>query len=530
MDTITKTADPRTSPASLPIEPTDSELLFDFVVNRNQPAFETLVRKHSAMVLGVCRQILCDNHEAEDAFQATFLILASQGRKISKASSLAAWLHRVAFRVAMRAAKRRQSRPKAELEDVAVVDNVWEHITRRETQTILNEELARLPQRNRAAIVLCHLQGKSQSQAAEEMECTTGAVKALLARGKRTLRMRLARRGVLLAAAFGLAAITTREATAATLESLSGLTSEAISKAILQGNLEMLSTNVAALARKGISAMSLSSAIRIGFFTAMTIVVGSGFIWSASFAAGDAPSAAQLKTSKPSVIDVDLNHDVGSKVASTDKPIAIAAVAADDGFANDHPRRRTGSKRRVEPNETPQNETALMIASLEAKIEAMKLMIEAKAAQSKLTLARLKRLEDIEGANSSAPADRHIADLTARAEDFRLRGELFDLQRQLLVVQSAPAAENNADAAVAPKQSKADTIIAPGDMLMVDIVAGGEPFVSRQIRVEANGNLPLSPQLGRVEVDGLTFVQAEAKIQKRLAQLFRTVAVQITTP
>jgi RNA polymerase sigma factor (sigma-70 family) len=188
-------------------ELTDGELLGRFMQRRDEDAFATLLRRHGAMVLAVCRGVLGDGAEAEDAFQATFLVLVRKAGSVAKPQSLASWLHGVAYRVAARARVDRARRRRREREAPPMTaeerpsDLVW-----RDLRPVLHEEIERLPGKYRVPFVLCHLEGMSNEEAARQLRCPKGTLQSNLSRAREQLRSRLARRGVTLsAAALGLA-------------------------------------------------------------------------------------------------------------------------------------------------------------------------------------------------------------------------------------------------------------------------------------------------------------------------------------
>jgi RNA polymerase sigma factor (sigma-70 family) len=172
-------------------------------------AFEAVVERHGPMVWGVCRSILADRHAAEDAFQATFLVLARRAASLRLSSTLGGWLHGVAVTVARRAradaAKR--SRREAPLGDgVARVAAETRPTADPDDLAAVHEELARLATAQRQAIVLCHLQGLSHEQAAAALGWPVGTVRSRLARGRDRLRSQLLRRGISPAVGLGRAA------------------------------------------------------------------------------------------------------------------------------------------------------------------------------------------------------------------------------------------------------------------------------------------------------------------------------------
>jgi RNA polymerase sigma factor (sigma-70 family) len=176
-----------------PPEP-DARLLERFARQRDEAAFRTLVDRHAGLVLGVCRRALGPTPDAEDAFQATFLVLARSADRVRRPEALGCWLYGVARRVAnkVRARRRRRPpRPEPRPEPPADAAAAW-----RELQLILDEELARLPARYREPVVLCGLQDLTQEEAAARIGCPVGTVKSRLTRGRELLRTRLLRRGI----------------------------------------------------------------------------------------------------------------------------------------------------------------------------------------------------------------------------------------------------------------------------------------------------------------------------------------------
>ncbi len=162
-----------------------------------EAAFEALVKRHGPMVLGVCRGELNDMHAAEDAFQATFLILARKARSIRKGGSLASWLYGVARRVARRARTARVRRIAHERRGALMADHpsLYDHDPA-ELVPEIQEEVDRLPGKYREPIILCYLEGLTHEEAASQLRIPVGTVKIRLSRGRERLRGRLVRRGL----------------------------------------------------------------------------------------------------------------------------------------------------------------------------------------------------------------------------------------------------------------------------------------------------------------------------------------------
>jgi RNA polymerase sigma factor (sigma-70 family) len=180
--------------------PTDGELLARFAGGGDRAAFAEIVRRHGPLVLGVCRRVLGHRPDADDAFQATFLILARKAERIDRPERLGNWLYGVATRVAFKArstAARWRAR-ESRVEPMAPAPDPLLGLAMRELQLALDEELNRLPERHRVPLVLCYLEGKTHEEAADELGCPTGSMSWRLGRAREALRRRLVRRGLTL--------------------------------------------------------------------------------------------------------------------------------------------------------------------------------------------------------------------------------------------------------------------------------------------------------------------------------------------
>jgi RNA polymerase sigma factor (sigma-70 family) len=194
---------------------TDGQLLASFVDQKDEAAFEALVRRHGRMVFGVCRRLVGNHHDAEDAFQATFLVLARKASSVRPRERLASWLHGVALHTAMKAkatAAKRRGREKQVTEmpePEAAEQGQW-----RDLQPLLDQELNGLPEHYRLPLLLCALEGKTIKEAAQQLNWPRGSLAGRLARGRKLLAKRLANRGVVLSAG-SLAAIVSQNGVSA---------------------------------------------------------------------------------------------------------------------------------------------------------------------------------------------------------------------------------------------------------------------------------------------------------------------------
>jgi RNA polymerase sigma factor (sigma-70 family) len=186
--------------AAGPNQVTDAELLSRFVRGRDPAAFELLFWRHGPMVWGVCRRVLGNAPDADDAFQATFIVLARKAHTIGAGGALAAWLHRVAWRTALNARTARARRTAREclpavLPDRASGPDPAERLMAGELHSAIDQELARLPETYRQPLILCDLEARPHAAAAAELGCPLGTLHSRLARGRAKLRGRLLRRG-----------------------------------------------------------------------------------------------------------------------------------------------------------------------------------------------------------------------------------------------------------------------------------------------------------------------------------------------
>jgi RNA polymerase sigma factor (sigma-70 family) len=253
----------------------DAQLLEQFSIRRDgggEAAFRALVERHGPMVLRVCLSVLRDEHDAEDAFQVTFVVLARKARSIRKQDSLASWLHGVAHRVALKvrtAARRRR----AHESKVAASPVSGEDVS--DLSPMLHQEIERLPAKYRVPIVLCYLEGMTQDQAARELGWPIGTVRGRLARARDLLRTRLTRRGLTLSAGLAAAGSLPEMASAAVPAALLEATVKAALASTAAG---ILSRAVTILLEAVLKDMALARFIKLAAPLVMIAVVASGAV------------------------------------------------------------------------------------------------------------------------------------------------------------------------------------------------------------------------------------------------------------
>jgi RNA polymerase sigma factor (sigma-70 family) len=285
-------------------ERTDAQLLEGFVNRRETTALEALVSRHAAMVWGVCRRFLVDLHDVEDAFQATFLVLVRKAASVSPREMVGNWLYGVARQTALKARERtaRRRARERQVEDMpqpAVMDqDAW-----RDLAPLLDEELSHLPDKYRAAIIACDLEGKTRKRAAQQLGCPEGTLAARLARGRVMLAKRLAARGLAVSGGALAGLLSQRTASAAVPGGLLFVTTKAVTLvATGQAAAGVVSAGAVALAEGVVKVMLLNKLkIASAVLLVLAVCVGGaiGLSGGAASAAGDEPVGTASPTAVP---------------------------------------------------------------------------------------------------------------------------------------------------------------------------------------------------------------------------------------
>ncbi|HEY7328586.1 MAG TPA: sigma-70 family RNA polymerase sigma factor [Gemmataceae bacterium] len=260
---------------------TDGELLARFVAKRDEASFAALVRRHGPMVLAVCRRMLRHDQDAEDCFQATFMVLARKATTV-KREAVSSWLYAVAYRTSLEARAvntRRRTREKQVLD--MPHPEVWPPEVQ-DWRPWLDQELNRLPEKYRAVIVACDLEGRSRKQAAHQLGITEGTLSSRLARGRRLLAKRLVPYGLSLSGAT-LAAVLCEAAASAQLSAALVSTTTKAAVLVAAGELTTVSAASAILMKGVLKSMFLTKLkLMVSAVMIVTVLGASGLVYRAA--------------------------------------------------------------------------------------------------------------------------------------------------------------------------------------------------------------------------------------------------------
>jgi RNA polymerase sigma factor (sigma-70 family) len=289
----------------------DPQLLERFHDRQDQAAFQALLCRHGPMVLEVCRGVLGNEADAEDGFQATFLVLARSAGSIRKKEALTSWLHGVAYRTALKARAQSATRQKREADVPERQGPGAEDLSWQEVRQVLHAELNGLPDRYRAVLVLCYLEGATQDAAALQLGLAKSTLRERLERGRALLRARLLRRGLGPAAVLVAAAWPAGNASASVPMALLEATIQAATLlAAGQAAAAVVSARVAALTEGVLETMLQGKLTRIaivfGLVVALAVGIGASMPWVAAHAPAEEKKATVKETWKSAGI---LKHE-----------------------------------------------------------------------------------------------------------------------------------------------------------------------------------------------------------------------------
>jgi RNA polymerase sigma factor (sigma-70 family) len=312
-----------------PNEASDAALLGRFLAGRDERAFAALVDRHAELVFGVCWRLLGEVQDAEDAFQATFLVLARKAGTVRPREALPAWLHGVARRVALKARTARARHPLAGTPLAAhPVDprpDPLAGLSARELLAIVDEELQRLAEVYRLPVILCCLEGRSQEEAAQQLGWTLGSVKGRLERGRARLQQRLARRGLTLSAALAAAEVSRGAASGLTVAGLVGPTMRsALAFAARQPQGASASATAMALAREVLRSPPLA---RLGVAAALALATSLLAAGLLTYRASSASSALPpVEIHGPTAPAAFAGNQPGAPAEGDDERVEVSGV------------------------------------------------------------------------------------------------------------------------------------------------------------------------------------------------------------
>jgi RNA polymerase sigma factor (sigma-70 family) len=523
---------------------TDGELLVRFTRHADHRAFAQIVERHGGLVWIVCRDMLRHHQDVEDAFQATFLVLAERAKSIRSSDSAAAWLHRVAQRTAL-AARRKRARQREEelVEEIAETTDGPAAISHRELIYVLLDELRKLPDRYQVPLVLRYFERMSRQAIAAYTDLTVAQIQGRLVRGRRMLRSRMLRRGVSLSLATGAVADVTTEAANTVTPAVASVTAKRCLARKTSGDTTGITPMALWLANQGARTMWLASILKT-VATISAVLAVAGITWAVEGSGGSGNAKLPTTAAAKAELAVVAPNAASAKGVSQTTPTSVNAIAdaLDQNATN------------VENNLFDNN---IQIGELSADIELLQLQkshIQRDLESINIALLPLKRDSDSADEatrtnvavlekqsatlqNEFKNAARQIAEKTSavdnrqrkekRAQDLldnidRLRSQL-DMQR---ILDSATAGSGSSTASAA-----GDYRIQPQDALAIHAIgAFADQPIGDSYYVEPMGTVALGPKYGRVKVAGLTILEAEEAIKKKLSEVIapENLAVQAT--
>jgi RNA polymerase sigma factor (sigma-70 family) len=483
--------------AGVDADQTDGQLLECFVSRRDEAAVTALVHRHGPMVWGVCRRVLRNHGDAEDAFQATFLVLVRRAASILPRDMVGNWLYGVAHQTALKARAtmaKRQAREKrlGEMPEPAVVTqpDLW-----RDLELLLDQELSCLKDKYRAALVLCDLEGKSRKQAAHQLQIPEGTLSSRLTTARTLLAKRLARHGLTASAAM-LAAALSEKASASMPRALASTTIHAATL-LAAGQTAMTgvtSPQIAALTHGVLKTMLLT---RLQTMTAVLLVVGVSACTCIVLARGQGAGSSQsIDTSAATS-----SREQADPNARREPPVAQPEVD----------RVRPGDRLRVQ----------VLNALPEHPIDGIFQVEPGGTIPLGPAYGRIK----VKGLTLEEAEDAiHDNLMRKQLKDPRVQVTLEDPREQ-----RPPLTDKEIHREPPAPQAPKD-VLHPGHRVLVQVYPPiSEQTIDGVFRVEPAGTLALGPLGGRVQVKGLTIEEAERAIKDKLEQanMVRNARVQV---
>jgi RNA polymerase sigma factor (sigma-70 family) len=549
------------------ITATDGELLMRFTRHRDGAAFAQIVERHAGLVWIVCRETLGHHQDVEDAFQATFFILAEQAAKIRSCDSAAAWLYKVAQRTSLAARRKRAQRREEELAAELPHDGGSERLIHDQQMIyVLMEELRGLPERYRTPLVLRYLEGRTRRTIAAQTDSTLPQVQGRLVRGRRLLRSRMARRGVSLSLASGVMAGLVAEAGAAVPAPLAIATAKSCVSLVAAGAASGTSVAAIELAKQGIKAMWLASFMKSSSVVSAVFVVA-GVAWAVESGAGGGHAGANTA---PGVSVIALENN--AQISGTSGDAGITDVKVDDfHFVNDNQASAKEAYERLITTRLDKSQAVLreLIAEKAEKTADLEMrQLEKSLVQRNLErlnekLNELKTQSLTDSANDKDErenvlklGDRIAAQISAMQSDLmkttqdtaKMAADLemlqIDLQRKQRRLEAldrlSEQLQNEAQFTPALKKTTISVVkndvdqnevgkLGPRDTIRISVRnAFPDSPLADDYTIEPMGTVALGPVYGRVNVKGMTVLEAEEAIKKHLAKIIEDPQLQVT--
>ncbi len=276
------------------LDESDRALIERFAQSGDEQAFEQLMLRYRSLVFAVCRRHLADHHDVEDAFQATFLVLAAKAGRVRWKPSIANWIYGVAFRIALKARARRAKRKEQHLGPMEfVAQDELNDVADQHAAQVVDEELNKLPEKYRTPLILCYLQGKTRRDAAKQLGCSEAIIKGRLERGRSKLRRQLILRGVTLSCAMGALGISQQLVVAAGTPTLVAATISAAVEFSTGGYVGNAVTANALSLAKGELSMTLSTLLKCAVVMLLVAALVSSVALTSASRAGTEPLDAR---------------------------------------------------------------------------------------------------------------------------------------------------------------------------------------------------------------------------------------------
>jgi RNA polymerase sigma factor (sigma-70 family) len=498
-------------------ELSDGQLLECFVRDGDGAALAALVRRHASVVWGVCRRLLANHHDVEDAFQATFLVLVRKAASVVPREMVSNWLYGVAHRTALKArarAAKQQLKPLGDVPEPAAT----EQDSCCDLRFALDRELKRLSDKYRVVIILCDLEGKTRKEVARQLDVPEGTVASRLATARRLLAKRLARRGVGVSGGVLTATLSANLAGAGVPVSTVSHTVEAATLFAARG---AISAEMAVLVEGVLKAMFLTKVKITSAVLFLVVLLGAGTaagVITYRTHAGEASIGAQTTVSGSDTRMSETPMAKGEAQRGSEPPAADGADRIRPGDllkiqATALPKYPIGGVYQVEAS----GKVPLGFRWGRVYVKGLTLE-EAQAAIQKL-LAPVVLSPDVWVTRPvQAPGEDTGRELQTRVE--RLEKEVRELRKG----RAQRASERK------PPGAEGDDRIQPGDLLKIQATSLPRDPVQGVYEVEGNGKVALGRSYGRVDLKGLTLEEAEAAIQKFLARVVLNPAVLVTRP